>query len=240
MPERHPRSAAIACQIFFGTHPLRASASVDVGAVARGPLALAQSDQLASYALALEPGELDLGASRRGFGHRHPVESPLQFPVQVLPGLERHLFPTQRDELVHRGVAPRFFTTHVAYWRYGILRSSDADLRQLVALAGVTDRWIPVTDDVRNTHDEALVVDRRLRQVGAHTIALVTSPMHTRRACATFESVGLRVYCAPAVERGEESETRTPLGEKDRLAAFKYYLYERLGWIEYRRRGWIK
>ena len=143
-------------------------------------------------------------------------------------------------ELVRRGVAPRLFTTRVAYRRYGIFRSSDADQRQLVELAGITDCWIPVTDDVRNTHDEALVVGRRLRQVGAHTIVLVTTPMHTRRACAVFESVGLRVYCVPAVERGEESETRTPLGEKDRLAAFKYYLYERLGWIGYRRRGWIK
>lgn len=143
-------------------------------------------------------------------------------------------------ELVRRGVAPRFFTTRVAHRRYGVFMSGDADQRRLVALAGVADRWTPVTDDVRNTHDEALAVDRRLRRLGARSIVLVTSPMHTRRACATFENVGLRVYCVPALERGEQSDTRTPLGEKDRLAAFKYYLYERLGSIEYWRRGWIK
>ena len=34
------------------------------------------------------------------------------------------------------------------------------------------------------------------------TLAVVTSPMHTRRACATFEAVGLRVVCVPAAVRG--------------------------------------
>src|SRR5207253_10054496 len=76
----------------------------------------------------------------------------------------------------------------VAYRRFGVLRSSDPDQRQLVALAGVTDRWIPVTDDVRNTHDEALAVDRRLRQFGARSIVLVTSPMHTDRKSTRLNS----------------------------------------------------
>jgi uncharacterized SAM-binding protein YcdF (DUF218 family) len=141
-------------------------------------------------------------------------------------------------ELVRRGVAPRLLTTRVTYQGSGMVFTTDADQQRLVELAGVRDRWILVPDVVRNTHDEALAMDRRLRGVGARRIALVTSPWHTRRACATFEQVGFRVYCVPALERG--AQTRKPLIARDRLAAFRYYLYEQIGWLEYRRRGWVR
>ena len=141
-------------------------------------------------------------------------------------------------ELVRRGVAPRLVTTRVTYRRSGVVFTTDADQQRLMDLAGVRDRWIPVTEPVRNTHDEALVTDRRLRPMGARTIALVTSPWHTRRACATFEQVGFRVFCVPALERG--AQTRGPLIARDRLMSFRSYLYERVGSLEYWRRGWIK
>ena len=140
-------------------------------------------------------------------------------------------------ELVRRGVAPRLLTTRVTYRKSGVAFTTDADQQRLMELAGVRDRWILVPDPVRNTHDEALAMDRRLRPLGARSIALVTSPWHTRRACATFEHVGFRVYCVPARERGVQ--TRSPLIARDRLGSFRFYLYETLGWLEYRRRGWV-
>jgi uncharacterized SAM-binding protein YcdF (DUF218 family) len=68
-------------------------------------------------------------------------------------------------------------------------------------------------------------------------IALVTSPMHTRRACATFEKLGFRVVCVPALER--DHDTWHPVTAEDRLAAWRAYLYERLAWVEYSYRGWV-
>jgi uncharacterized SAM-binding protein YcdF (DUF218 family) len=141
-------------------------------------------------------------------------------------------------QLIRRGVAPRLLTTRVTYRRAGVAYTTDADQQRLTELAGVRDRWTLVPDFVRNTHDEALAMDRRLRPLGARSIALVTSPWHTRRACATFEQAGFRVFCVPALERG--AQTRGPLIARDRLASFRYYLYERVGWLEYRRRGWVK
>ena len=141
-------------------------------------------------------------------------------------------------ELARRGVAPRLFTTRIAYRRFGTFLSSDADQRRLISLAGVSDRWTPLVERVGNTHDEALVVANHLRGFGGKSVAVVTSPWHTRRACATFESVGLRVVCVPALERG--NETRVPESEADRLAALQYFLYEEVGSLVYRWRGWLK
>jgi uncharacterized SAM-binding protein YcdF (DUF218 family) len=140
-------------------------------------------------------------------------------------------------ELIRRGVAPRLVTTRVTCCGDVPEVSSDADQRRLIVLAGVADRWILVGDHVTNTHDEAIAIHRRLGPLGVRSIALVTSPMHTRRACATFERDGTSVTCVPALERGEQ--TYSPREFSDRLAAFRAYLHERLGWWVYRRRGWV-
>ena len=141
-------------------------------------------------------------------------------------------------ELVRRGVAPRIVTTHVVVRPRGTAISSDTDQARLVALAGLTSRWMLMSDEVHSTRDEAIVVSRRVRPLGAQRIAIVTSPMHTRRACATFEAVGLRVTCVPALERDELM--RRPAAARDRLAAFRAYFYERLASVWYRYHGWIK
>lgn len=138
-------------------------------------------------------------------------------------------------ELIRRGVAPRLVTTRVRCCGSDV--NSDADQGRLIRLAGVAERWILVGDAVYSTRDEAVAIDRRLRELGVRSIALVTSPIHTRRACATFERRGMRVTCIPSLERGDQ--TRAPRTARDRLAAFRAYVYERLGWWVYSRRGWV-
>jgi uncharacterized SAM-binding protein YcdF (DUF218 family) len=137
-------------------------------------------------------------------------------------------------ELFQRGVAPRLFTTHVKNEFPDGFRSSTPDQARLIGLAGATAAWT-VLDSVHTTHDEAVRATAKLPE-GARRIVLVTSPMHTRRACATFEMAGLKVACHPA--RGRYASTWRPLGPRDRLAAFADYLYERLGMIKYRWSHW--
>jgi uncharacterized SAM-binding protein YcdF (DUF218 family) len=145
-------------------------------------------------------------------------------------------------ELVRRGVAPKLITTRVAYYGSREL-TSDADQRRLITMAGVEDRWIPLGDGF-TTRGEAIEVEHWLRQLGdtalqtPRHVVVVTSPLHTRRACATFEYVGLRVTCRPVPERGPQ--TGAPEDIPDRLAAFRSYMYERLGWWLYRVRGWVR
>lgn len=138
-------------------------------------------------------------------------------------------------ELYQRGVAPRIFTTYMDVDFSDGPRTTTADQTRLIKLAGASAAWT-VLEGVMTTHDEALQSAIKLPD-GARNLVVVTSPMHTRRACATFEMVGFKVSCYPA--RARLYATWHPLEASDRLAAFADYLYERLGMVKYRWKGWV-
>jgi uncharacterized SAM-binding protein YcdF (DUF218 family) len=114
--------------------------------------------------------------------------------------------------------------------------SDSADIARVIALAGEGIRTILV-DSVTTTRTEALRMRAIARANGWQTLAVVTSPLHTRRACATFESVGLKVVCVPAAVRGS-GLTPGSIPE-DRFRDFRSWLYETFAADSYRRRGWI-
>jgi uncharacterized SAM-binding protein YcdF (DUF218 family) len=115
--------------------------------------------------------------------------------------------------------------------------SDSVDQQNLIALAQPTARVIFV-DSAYTTRTEALRMKAIANANGWKTIAVVTSPMHTRRACATFEAVGFKVVCVPADVR--ESGTHDRSNGTDRLHAFQFWLYETFASSSYRRRGWIR
>ena len=115
--------------------------------------------------------------------------------------------------------------------------SSDSEQGAWIRRSLPRARW-EIVPTVRTTHDEAVGAAALLLPAGARQIVVVTSPMHTRRACAVFEAVGFRVYCVPA--REHLVQTRHPRSSQDRLAAARAYLYERLGTVKYRAAGWIR
>jgi uncharacterized SAM-binding protein YcdF (DUF218 family) len=91
---------------------------------------------------------------------------------------------------------------------------------------------------VRRTRDEAVAVAALCRARGWGRVLVVTSPLHSRRACAALEREGLEVISAPAVETRFDLQTldRPP----ERLQAFSGALYERAATWLYARRGWIR
>lgn len=119
----------------------------------------------------------------------------------------------------------------------GVPVSDSADRREIVA-AFPTPAEVIFVDSVSSTRTEAL----RMRQVawprGWRVIAVVTSPLHSRRACATFEAVGFRVVCVPAASR--ENVLPGADGPRDRLRTFRSWLYETFAAATYRSRGWIR
>ena len=136
--------------------------------------------------------------------------------------------------LMRDSVAPVLVVTEPRRSRYGVTTAADqARVRALVA------RPFPMlmVDSVRTTHDEAVNSWRLLQSRNAKRVAVVTSPLHTRRACASFEHVGFVVTCVPAVSR-VYSVTGADTGT-DRLTLFREWLYERAAWVEYRARGWV-
>jgi uncharacterized SAM-binding protein YcdF (DUF218 family) len=114
--------------------------------------------------------------------------------------------------------------------------SDSADLQSVISLIGEVTRTILV-DSVTTTRTEALRMRAIARANGWQTLAVVTSPLHTRRACATFEAVGFRVVCVPATVRG--SGLIPGSIAEDRLRDFRSWLYETFATDSYRRRGWI-
>lgn len=138
-------------------------------------------------------------------------------------------------QLFQSGVAPRIFTTAVEESYGSVLRSSTVDQERLITLGGAHAAWSSLTG-VYTTRDEAMQAASQL-PAGAHSVAVVTAPMHTRRACATFEAVGFRVICVPS--REQEFVAWHPLDSRDRLEAFRQYFYERLGMVKYRAKGWL-
>jgi len=100
------------------------------------------------------------------------------------------------------------------------------------------DRELIVLGPTTNTRNEALAVAALSRARGFERLLVVTSPTHTRRACAAFEREGLSVVCVPAIETQFDLETLDR--PTDRAKAFGSVMHERLGLWVYRRRGWIR
>lgn len=122
--------------------------------------------------------------------------------------------------------------------RFGNQSISDsADLARIAELTGAEPAVIFV-DSIFTTRTEALQMKRIADARGWRRIAVVTSPLHTRRACATFEAVGFQVVCVPAALRGSGLDPRSI--PEDRFRGFRSWLYETFATDSYRRRGWIR
>lgn len=91
--------------------------------------------------------------------------------------------------------------------------------------------------NVSSSRDEALAFSALARTNGWRRVLVVTSPAHTRRACAALEHEGVAVECLPAVSRSyAPSRLGTP---ESRRLAFADVLYETAATLLYRARGWM-
>jgi len=140
-------------------------------------------------------------------------------------------------EAMRQTRASILITTRPSQVRPEALSAAMEDYRRLIDPLVATSRW-RVVGPVATTHHEALATSRLLVPPSSKRIIVVTSPIHTRRACATFEGVGFSVTCWPSAERRYDLNTFS--GVRTRLAATADWLYERAGMIEYRWRGWIR
>jgi uncharacterized SAM-binding protein YcdF (DUF218 family) len=88
-----------------------------------------------------------------------------------------------------------------------------------------------------NTRDEALSLARTCRERGWKRVIVVTSPYHSRRACAAVEREGLSVVCSPSVETAFDLNGLVRSDERRR--AFSKAVHERIGLLQYWWRGWL-
>lgn len=110
------------------------------------------------------------------------------------------------------------------------------DLTSVLALVGAPPQ-IYFVDSATSTRDEALRARKISLARGWQRIAVVTSPLHSGRACATFEKVGFKVTCVPSEAREFPLFSISDPG--DRMKAFRNWVYEMAGTLKYRAAGWI-
>jgi uncharacterized SAM-binding protein YcdF (DUF218 family) len=137
--------------------------------------------------------------------------------------------------LVEEGKAPVILFTREERKSRGLTSTNAGDQLRFARLARL-DR-ILTTRPVKSTHDEAIAVRDIARYRGWKNIILVTSPFHSRRACAAFERVGLEVSCIPSDSR--DVAIKRLVYPRDRLLAIGLWLYETAGTLRYRQAGWI-
>ena len=139
-------------------------------------------------------------------------------------------------ELVREGMSKNLVVTKLTVRRDAKVLTSQPDQARIAAFTPAGTRVFYV-EPVYRTRDEAMRTSELARRKGWRTVAVVTSPLHTRRACAAFEKVGLAVTCVPA--RSRDIAVGSLRGMADRLRAFQLWSYEVAAAAEYRRRGWL-
>ena len=161
---------------------------------------------------------LSAGVTADGFLHQQGLD-------RLLKGLQ----------LVRAGVSPVLVVTREQREVHDRKVTAARDQDSLAALAGVTN--VIATPLEASTHDEAIAVALIAKKSGWTRIVLVTSPFHSRRACATFEKAGLAVSCAPSDSRDVAVGTMDTAD--DRVGAFGMWIYEMAATLQYRRKGWL-
>lgn len=148
--------------------------------------------------------------------------------------LDNMLFGLQ---LVRAGRANALVTTTVEQKFPGESVSSATDQARVMALLGSQVRWLR-TAPTGSTRDEAVRSAELLMPLGIRRIAVVAAPMHTRRACSTFEAVGFTVTCTPSLVRSPGAGNPGPW-PADRLHVFGDWVYEIVAALKYRAAGWL-
>ena len=224
--------------------PIAALAGVALGVTRARRLLLASVFAL-SIPLAIDAFTPDIRRPARALIRAdHLGARPVQAVVVLSGGVtdDGHLRRQPADRLLtglsllRRGFATTLVLTRERNRPPGPSVTSDVDQQRLVSLLERPIRLL-IVDSIFSTHDEAVRTRALARTLDVTSVAVVTSPLHTYRACATFEKVGFIVTCVPSESRDVALATlRTPT---DRVSALQLWLYELAGLAKYRVSGWI-
>lgn len=140
-------------------------------------------------------------------------------------------------ELLNSGIAPALILSREAYVLNGHLVSSRHDQGSIISLVPGALSKTFVAGVAHSTREEGIRAAALFRSNGWKRMVVVTSPLHTRRACATFEHLGIVVTCTASKTR--DFDVRGIGGSGDRLRVFQLWLYETAGTLDYRLHRWI-
>ena len=140
-------------------------------------------------------------------------------------------------ELLNGGIAPVLVLPREADSVGNRLVTPRDDHERIIALVRGARSKVVLSGLTGSTRDEAVRTGMLFRARGWKRVVIVTSPLHTRRACATFEKMGMTVTCVAAEWR--EAAVNSLRSPEDRIRAFQVWLYEMAGTARYYQLGWI-
>jgi uncharacterized SAM-binding protein YcdF (DUF218 family) len=163
------------------------------------------------------------------------------FGLDLAPAADRVIMAL---ELARRGKAKNLVVGGALQKVNGRIHIEADMTKQWLEAWALTSARIHSLGGCSDTHDEAVRVAALLKKEGWQRVILVTSAYHMRRAKATFETAGVPVVCVPCDFQTKVSvETGDSLVLVPRYPGFQklsLYLHEQIGWVAYRRHGWIK
>lgn len=170
-------------------------------------------------------------------GASKPALPPREFP-ELVEASDRILYAAR---LFHAGKAPLVVASGGRLpWQRDAPPEADGIAVLLQALGVPADAIVREAVST-STHENCVQSKRLLDARGARDVLLVTSALHMRRALATCATAGLGVRAAPTDFQvaGAEARGGSILPDPEALLLTHLALKEQLGFLVYRRRGWI-
>jgi uncharacterized SAM-binding protein YcdF (DUF218 family) len=129
----------------------------------------------------------------------------------------------------------------IATGGHGASQHSEADLMaHHLEQLGVPAQHIIKEEKSTNTRDHAMLVPPLLKQHGIEQFVLVTSQQHIARALAAFRGAGANpMPSTPEVYVARGGVLEMYLPSRNGLHASEAMIYDLMGWVYYKARGWI-
>jgi len=143
-------------------------------------------------------------------------------------------------ELIREERADRLFVGGGMYLLNDSRKSEFSVIEPWIKRWDLTDVPIGTLGDAGNTYGESLAVKKLMDEQGWNKIFLVTTAWHMPRARAVFESSGVRVVPVGCDFRSIPRAKLKVFPSRDRLESLHIFLKEKVGWIYYRSKGWIR
>jgi uncharacterized SAM-binding protein YcdF (DUF218 family) len=117
---------------------------------------------------------------------------------------------------------------------------SEADaMRTAILRLGVPSDRIVVEAESKTTREEAIIIDRMLKNAGRQPVVLVTSPTHMSRSLAVFRAIGIDAIPSVAAFKSEHAlEKYRWLPSDLGLLLSDSVVYDTAAELYYRARGW--
>ena len=143
-------------------------------------------------------------------------------------------------ELVRAGKANRLYVGGGWFKTSDSRHSEHSVIEPWIRRWDLTDVPIDSLGDAGNTYGESQAVKKLMDKNGWSKIILVTTAWHMPRARAVFESSGVRVIPVGCDFKSVTQGALNIFPSSGRLDTLWFFLTEKVGWMYYRSKGWIR